>query len=99
MNPSATGIDHVAARVKLAGREWQGMSPEKKREAPYKPAYKGFDEDLTRRSQETADRAQEVQAGKGEYVDAAYLEEGAEEYRRRTGDEPPDIEAKRARKR
>ncbi|MEA3199920.1 MAG: hypothetical protein QOE90_1348 [Thermoplasmata archaeon] len=64
---------------------------DRKKEKPYEPAYKGFDVDETRRAQETAERSREVQAGKGESVDADYVDEGPREAAERMGRSEKDV--------
>lgn len=68
------------------------MANEQKDDAPYRPAYKGFDEEATKRAQETAERSQKVQAGKGHYADETYVEEGSEEAGRRRGESASEVE-------
>lgn len=58
--------------------------PEKK-DKPYEPKYKGFDEEATIRAQATADRAQETAAAVGEDANREYVDDGPKEYERRTG--------------
>ena len=65
--------------------------PEEKKEQPYQPDYEGFDVAATRRAQKTAQHARDHPAAKGEDANREYVEEGPEEYRRRTGDDPPDV--------
>lgn len=62
-------------------------------DGPYKPRHKGFDAAATRRAQRTAERAQETRGAKGEDANREYVDEGPDEYRRRTGAEPPDVDA------
>jgi len=62
-----------------------------KKDEPYKPQYKGFDEEATRHAQATAQRAQEGAAAKGEHVDAAYVDEGPEEAARRMGSDAKSV--------
>lgn len=52
-------------------------------EKPYEPRYKGFDEEATKRAQETAERAQKGGAAKGEDANADYVDEGPDEAARR----------------
>lgn len=56
------------------------------KDAPYVPKYKGFDEETTRRAQETSDRAQKSAGAKGEDANKEYVDEGPAEYKRRTED-------------
>jgi hypothetical protein len=56
-----------------------------RKEKPYQPAYTGFDVEATRRAQATADRAREGEGAKGEYADAAYVDEGPREAAERMG--------------
>lgn len=58
---------------------------------PYKPKYKGFDEEATRRAQATADRARESAGAKGEWADAAWAEEGPREAAERMGTDEADV--------
>jgi hypothetical protein len=62
-----------------------------KKDKPYQPSYRGFDVAATRRAQETAARAAELQAGRGESVDDAYLDEGPREAAERTGRSEKDV--------
>lgn len=62
-----------------------------KKDEPYRPRYKGFDEETTRNAQATAQRAQEGAAAKGEHVDAAYLDDGPEEAARRMGSDAKSV--------
>ncbi|HET6405804.1 MAG TPA: hypothetical protein VFH78_14265 [Candidatus Thermoplasmatota archaeon] len=55
-------------------------------EAPYKPKYKGFDEEATKRAVDTVERADETKGAKGEDANKEYMDEGRAEYKRRTGD-------------
>lgn len=59
---------------------------------PYRPKYKGFDEETTRNAQATADRAKEGAGAKGEDANKEYVDDGPEEYERRTGSKAPDVE-------
>ena len=54
------------------------------KDAPYEPEYKGFDEERTRRAQDTAARAKKGAAAKGEDANREYVDEGPAEYKRRT---------------
>lgn len=67
------------------------MADERKDDAPYRPSYKGFDEETTRRAQETSERSRKVQAGEGHYADETYVEEGPEEAARRTGETADEV--------
>jgi hypothetical protein len=71
-----------------------------KDDKPYEPKHKGFDEETTRRAQATAERAQKVKAGHGEYADQEYVEAGPQEAARRQGESREDVESsvERARK-
>lgn len=60
-------------------------------EPPYRPDYKGFDEELTRRAQATAGRAQEGAAARGEDANREYVDEGPGELARRTGRSPEEL--------
>jgi hypothetical protein len=60
-------------------------------DGPYKPKYKGFDEEATRNAQATADRARELAGAKGEDANAEYVDKGPEEAARRTGRSPKEI--------
>ena len=57
----------------------------KPKDKPVELEHPGFDVEATRRAQATAERAREVQAGKGEHADEAYVEEGPREAARRMG--------------
>ena len=50
---------------------------------PYKPAYKGFDEEAQKRVQDTVDRAKETEGAKGEDANKEYVDDGPAEYQRR----------------
>ena len=66
-----------------------------KENAPYKPAYKGFDEEKTRNAQRTAERAQEGAGARGEDANREYVDDGPAEYERRTGDKVSDSVGRR----
>lgn len=71
---------------------------DKDQQTPYKPAYKGFDDEATRHAQETAERAHETEGARGEDANKEYMDEGPAEYRRRTGHDFPDVDAAARRK-
>ena len=56
--------------------------PEKK-DKPYEPKYKGFDDEATKRAIETHERAQESAGARGEDANKEYVDEGPAEYARR----------------
>ena len=51
---------------------------------PYKPKYKGFDEEATKRAHKTVERAKESEGAKGEDANKEYVDDGPAEYERRT---------------
>lgn len=53
-------------------------------DAPYRPRYKGFDEEATRNAQATADASRRT-AAPGESVDSEYMASGPAEAAARTG--------------
>lgn len=59
-------------------------------DGPYKPRYKGFDADATRKAQETADLSRRL-AAPGDAVDHDYLERGPDEAAARTGRSREDL--------
>lgn len=59
--------------------------------APYKPQYKGFDEERQRNAVETVDRAKEGAAAKGEDANREYVDDGPQEAAERTGRSADDV--------
>ena len=74
-----------------------------KDDGPYRPKYKGFDGEATRRAQATADRARDSAGAKGEDANKEYVDGGPEEAARRSGTTADEVghsvERARARKR
>lgn len=69
-------------------------------EKPYEPEYSGFDKERTKRAAQTAERAREGAAAKGEMADATYVDDGPEEAARRmdTSEEEVGESVERARR-
>ena len=73
-----------------AGRLFWSM-PDNEENAPYKPTYKGFDEERQRKAVETVERANDGAAAKGEDANREYVEDGPEEAAQRTGRSKEDV--------
>ena len=65
-----------------------------RKEKPYVPKYKGFDEAATERAHKTAQRAQEGAGAKGEDANKEYVDDGPAEYDRRTKDDGKRMKGK-----
>lgn len=62
------------------------MPRDRKKDAPYDPAYKGFDAERTRHAQETAERAQQGASAPGSDANREYVDEGPQEAAARRGE-------------
>jgi hypothetical protein len=65
--------------------------PDPDQDAPYKPTYKGFDEDRQKKAVETVERANEGAGAKGEDANREYVDDGPQEAAERTGRSTQDV--------
>lgn len=65
---------------------------EEGQEAPYEPAYKGFDGERTKRAAATAERSRDAGSVKGDDYNREYVDSGPAEAARRRGESKEEVQ-------